>query len=66
MEVLYHCRRAISVGGTCTGEHGIGRGKMDLLGVEFGSEGVGLMTDLKQALDPHWILNPGKVVHRKS
>ena len=50
------------MGGTCTGEHGIGRGKIELLEAEFGPEGVGLMADLKRTLDPHWIMNPGKVL----
>ena len=51
------------MGGTCTGEHGVGRGKMELLQAEFGPQGVRLMTDLKRTLDPHWIMNPGKIVY---
>lgn len=53
--------RAIMMDGTCTGEHGVGQGKMSLLENEFG-EGLAVMRKLKQALDPQDILNPGKIV----
>ena len=53
-------RNAIKAGGTCTGEHGIGTGKKDLLREEHGSS-VAVMAKLKQSLDPHNILNPGKI-----
>lgn len=53
--------RAISLGGTCTGEHGIGIGKMDFLVAEHG-EAINLMRTLKRAFDPDNIMNPGKVV----
>ena len=49
------------MGGTCTGEHGIGIGKIKFLKAEHG-EGVGVMRQLKIALDPDNIMNPGKIV----
>ena len=52
---------AHSVGGTCTGEHGIGLGKRGKLIEEFGETTVGLMRAIKQAWDPAGILNPGKI-----
>jgi D-lactate dehydrogenase (cytochrome) len=52
---------ALSVGGTCTGEHGIGMGKKSKLLAEYGPEVVGLMQSIKQVWDPKSILNPGKI-----
>jgi D-lactate dehydrogenase (cytochrome) len=47
--------------GTCTGEHGVGLGKRDLLVEELGSA-ISTMAAIKAALDPHDILNPGKIL----
>ena len=54
--------RALAMGGTCTGEHGIGCGKLDYLEVEHGTGAVDLMRTLKRTVDPHNLMNPGKVV----
>jgi D-lactate dehydrogenase (cytochrome) len=53
--------RALDVGGTCTGEHGIGTGKREFLRREH-PEGIYVMQAIKAALDPTSTLNPGKVV----
>jgi D-lactate dehydrogenase (cytochrome) len=54
-------RRALDMDGTCTGEHGVGLHKLDFLPQEL-PEGVGVMAALKRALDPHNLMNPGKVL----
>ncbi|MDT7833806.1 FAD-binding oxidoreductase [Aquabacterium sp. OR-4] len=54
-------QRAIALEGTCTGEHGIGLHKMGFLVDEAGAGAVALMRSVKLALDPHNIMNPGKI-----
>jgi len=54
-------RVAISLEGTVTGEHGIGRGKTVLLGEQFDKQTLSLMKTIKMALDPKQLFNPGKV-----
>ena len=53
--------RALKLEGTCSGEHGVGLHKMDFLLTEAGSGAVAMMRTIKQALDPHNIMNPGKI-----
>lgn len=53
--------RALKLGGTITGEHGVGMGKLDYMSQEHG-DGWDVMAGIKRALDPLNILNPGKVV----
>jgi D-lactate dehydrogenase (cytochrome) len=55
-------KRAIGLGGTCTGEHGVGYGKIRYLELEHGPEGVRLMRAIKSALDPDGLFNPGKIL----
>ena len=62
-ETLNHqlVERALALGGTCTGEHGVGLHKMGFLRQEAGDGAVAMMRAIKQALDPQNILNPGKI-----
>jgi len=55
--------RALALGGTVTGEHGIGMGKLDFMQAEHG-DGWQVMSDIKRALDPKNLMNPGKVVRQ--
>jgi D-lactate dehydrogenase (cytochrome) len=59
-QALVH--RAIELGGTCTGEHGIGLHKIDFLVREAGAGAVDMMRTIKHALDPHNLMNPGKIM----
>ncbi|WP_435551712.1 FAD-binding oxidoreductase [Natrinema sp. CGMCC1.2065] len=53
--------QAIEMGGTATGEHGIGQGKRKYMALEHGEESVEAMRTVKRALDPRDTLNPGKI-----
>ena len=53
---------AISMDGTCTGEHGIGQGKAKYLLPELGEGALTMMAAVKRGVDPHNIFNPGKIL----
>jgi D-lactate dehydrogenase (cytochrome) len=53
--------RALSLGGSCSGEHGVGIGKREFLEQEHGADALAVMRSVKQALDPRGVLNPGKI-----
>ncbi|MBS7533029.1 FAD-binding protein [Ancylobacter sonchi] len=55
-------KRALAMGGTATGEHGVGQGKRKYMEAEHGEATLGAMRAIKQALDPKGIMNPGKIL----
>jgi glycolate oxidase len=58
-EILEYC---ISVGGSITGEHGVGMEKMELMGHQFSDESLEMIRRFKSLFDPHCRLNPGKML----
>jgi len=53
--------RALALGGSCSGEHGVGIGKREFLEQEHGAEALAVMRSVKHALDPKGVMNPGKI-----
>jgi len=53
--------RALRMGGTCTGEHGVGLHKMGFMIEEHGEDAISVMRSIKHALDPKNLMNPGKI-----
>jgi glycolate oxidase len=54
-------KRTLELGGTITGEHGVGLAKKSWLRQQMGDASLDLMRQIKQTLDPHNLLNPGKI-----
>lgn len=63
-ERLNHCivQDALSVGGTCTGEHGVGMHKIQFMLQEHGADAIECMRAIKEVFDPNTIMNPGKML----
>ncbi|KMK75091.1 glycolate oxidase subunit GlcD [Alkalihalobacillus pseudalcaliphilus] len=59
-------KKAVSLGGTITGEHGVGAMKAPYLHLKLGEEGIAAMQALKQAFDPNNIMNPSKIFAKSS
>jgi glycolate oxidase len=59
VEALF--RHTVALGGTLSGEHGVGITKASYLDIELGGSELALMKRIKVAFDPHGILNPGKI-----
>ena len=53
---------ALSLGGTCTGEHGVGLGKKSVLIEERGNRAIELMKGIKSVVDPKGLMNPSKII----
>jgi len=53
--------RVIQMGGTISGEHGIGQAKKRYLSMELSAESIRLQTEIKKVFDPNMILNPDKI-----
>eukprot|EP00041_Stephanoeca_diplocostata_P022581 m.540400 g.540400 ORF g.540400 m.540400 type:complete len:670 (+) comp22100_c0_seq1:186-2195(+) len=53
--------RALAMGGSVSGEHGVGVGKIEHVEMEHGAVHIDLQRRIKRALDPHNIMNPGKI-----
>ena len=53
--------RALALGGSCSGEHGVGIGKREFLEIEHGPEALAVMRSIKTQFDPRGIMNPGKM-----
>ena len=53
---------ALELGGTCTGEHGVGLGKRNLLQKERGHPAIKLMKSIKYVIDPKGLMNPNKIL----
>ena len=62
LEAINHAivEKAVQVGGTCTGEHGVGIGKRKFMQLEHG-ESYHLMRQIKETIDPKWLMNPDKI-----
>jgi D-lactate dehydrogenase (cytochrome) len=58
--------RVIQMGGTISGEHGIGKAKMRYLSMELSAESIRLQSEIKKVFDPNMILNPGKIFPKKN
>lgn len=59
-------KKAVALGGTITGEHGVGAMKLPYLHLKVGEAGVDVMRNIKEAIDPNYIMNPGKMFTRSS